>query len=163
MPSGEHQKAGDVPLDDVDLALIHQLQRDGRASYADLGEAVGLSPAGARKRVMRLLDSNVVRVLGVVDPFTVGANVAAMVSLRCDGPIAEAAEALTGDRRVVWASIISGRFDLMTEVVCDDTDELVAFTEELRALPHVCEVEVTIVLDYLVFDQSRARTPKRLP
>ncbi|HSN06673.1 MAG TPA: AsnC family protein, partial [Candidatus Angelobacter sp.] len=39
-------------LDDLDRRIIDLLQRDGRASYADLGEAVGLSPAGARLRVL---------------------------------------------------------------------------------------------------------------
>ncbi len=32
------------PLDDIDRRLIEALQHDGRATYADLAELVGLSP-----------------------------------------------------------------------------------------------------------------------
>ena len=40
-------------VDEVDLALLRALQDDGRASYVDLAAVVGLSPAGARRRVVR--------------------------------------------------------------------------------------------------------------
>jgi Lrp/AsnC family transcriptional regulator, regulator for asnA, asnC and gidA len=60
------------PLDDVDRALIDALQRDGRASYADLADLVGLSPAATRLRVQRLLDSGVMQVVGVTDPLALG-------------------------------------------------------------------------------------------
>ena len=48
-----------TPLDPIDRQLIEALQRDGRASYADLAELVGLSPAATRLRVQRLLDAGV--------------------------------------------------------------------------------------------------------
>ena len=56
-----------ISLDDIDRQLIDALQRDGRASYADLAELVGLSPAATRLRVQRLLDAGVVQVVGVTD------------------------------------------------------------------------------------------------
>ena len=42
-----------IPLDDIDRHLIDALQRDGRATYAELAELVGLSPAATRLRVQR--------------------------------------------------------------------------------------------------------------
>ena len=61
-----------TPLDDTDRQLIEALQRDGRASYADLAELVTLSPAATRLRVQRLLDAGVVKVVGVTDPLALG-------------------------------------------------------------------------------------------
>ena len=46
-----------IPLDTTDRQLVEALQKDGRASYADLSEMVGLSPAATRLRVQRLLDA----------------------------------------------------------------------------------------------------------
>ena len=60
------------PLDPVDHRLIEALQRDGRASYADLATLSGLSPAATRLRVQRLLDAGVVQVVGVTDPLALG-------------------------------------------------------------------------------------------
>ena len=61
-----------IPLDDIDRSLIDALQRDGRASYADLADLVGLSPAATRLRVQRLLDAEVVQVDGDHPPATCG-------------------------------------------------------------------------------------------
>ncbi len=46
-------------LDDISKAIIEQLQRDGRRSYAEIGKAVGLSEAAVRQRVQKLTDAGV--------------------------------------------------------------------------------------------------------
>src|SRR5690606_37220062 len=51
-----------VSLDALDRALIAELQRDGRASYRALGDAVHLAPSSARARVHRLVDTGVIRI-----------------------------------------------------------------------------------------------------
>ena len=55
------RRSGDPELDDIDKAIIRELQRDGRMSYADLGPAVGLSQAAVRQRVQRLIEREVAR------------------------------------------------------------------------------------------------------
>ena len=47
-------------MDAVDWTLIRQLQADGRTSYKALGDAVGFSGLGAKKRVEKLLARNVI-------------------------------------------------------------------------------------------------------
>ena len=46
--------AGGPPAVDVDRALLAALARDGRASYTDLAERVGLSVSAVHQRVRRL-------------------------------------------------------------------------------------------------------------
>jgi Lrp/AsnC family leucine-responsive transcriptional regulator len=46
--------AGAPPAVDVDRALLSALARDGRASYTDLAERVGLSVSAVHQRVRRL-------------------------------------------------------------------------------------------------------------
>ena len=52
-------------LDETDRRLLRLLLEDGRASYADLADAVGLSPPAVSDRIDRL------RELGVIERFTV--------------------------------------------------------------------------------------------
>ena len=47
-------------LDDTDFRIINALVANGRASFASLGEAVGLSPHGAADRVRRLERAGVI-------------------------------------------------------------------------------------------------------
>ncbi|NUO43796.1 MAG: AsnC family transcriptional regulator, partial [Streptomyces sp.] len=63
---------GTPHLDAVSLAIIEQLQEDGRRPYAAIGKAVGLSEAAVRQRVQKLLDQGVMQIVAVTDPLTVG-------------------------------------------------------------------------------------------
>ncbi|MEK6440533.1 MULTISPECIES: Lrp/AsnC family transcriptional regulator [unclassified Pseudonocardia] len=70
-------------LDDTDWRLLEALQRDGRASYADLGRAVGLSPSAVTERVRRLEDTGVITGYSCeIDPEKLGLAIMAMVRLR---------------------------------------------------------------------------------
>ena len=70
-------------LDDVDWRLLEALQRDGRASYADLGRLVGLSPSAVTERVRRLEDTGVITGYAAeVDPEKLGLAILALVRLR---------------------------------------------------------------------------------
>jgi Lrp/AsnC family leucine-responsive transcriptional regulator len=70
-------------LDDLDWRLLESLQQDGRASYADLGRLVGLSPSAVTERVRRLEDSGVITGYRCeVDAEKLGLAVMALVRLR---------------------------------------------------------------------------------
>lgn len=72
-----------MTLDDVDRALLAALQRDGRAGYAELGRAVGLSASATAERVRRLEESGVITGYTCeVDPERLGLPIAALVRLR---------------------------------------------------------------------------------
>lgn len=51
-------------LDDLDWRLLEALQADGRASYADLGRMVGLSPSAVTERVRRLEEAGAIPEIG---------------------------------------------------------------------------------------------------
>ena len=70
-------------LDDTDWRLLEALQSDGRASYADLGRIVALSPSAVTERVRRLEDGGVITgYTAEVDPEKLGLTIMAMVRLR---------------------------------------------------------------------------------
>ncbi|GAA1260829.1 Lrp/AsnC family transcriptional regulator [Pseudonocardia aurantiaca] len=70
-------------MDDVDWRLLEALQQDGRASYADLGRLVGLSPSAVTERVRRLEESGVITGYRCeVDPEKLGLAIMALVRLR---------------------------------------------------------------------------------
>lgn len=55
-PRNGHGNGSPPAIDAVSLAIIEQLQEDGRRPYAAIGKAVGLSEAAVRQRVQKLLD-----------------------------------------------------------------------------------------------------------
>jgi Lrp/AsnC family leucine-responsive transcriptional regulator len=67
-------------LDDVNRAILRELQRDARLSMAELGRRVNLSPPAVAERVQRLERDGVIRGYRVdVDPKKLGYTVAAVV------------------------------------------------------------------------------------
>jgi Lrp/AsnC family leucine-responsive transcriptional regulator len=74
---------GDPTIDRTDWRLLEELQRDGRASYADLARVVAMSPSAVAERVRRLEEAGVIAgYRAVVDPERVGMQIMAMVRLR---------------------------------------------------------------------------------
>jgi Lrp/AsnC family transcriptional regulator, regulator for asnA, asnC and gidA len=130
-------------LDDTDKAIIRALQIDGRAPYSKLGPAVGLSQAAVRQRVQRLIDRGVMQVVAVTDPAMLGFAMQAMVAISITGDVRKVAAALGELSEVEYVVITAGRFDLLVEVVCSDTNHLLGVVNDrIRAIDSVTSTEV---------------------
>jgi Lrp/AsnC family transcriptional regulator, regulator for asnA, asnC and gidA len=123
-----------VVLDDIDKAIIRELQLDGRTPYAKLGPAVGLSQAAVRQRVQRLIENGVMQVVAVTDE--------AMIGVEVDGDLRAVASKVAQVDNVDYVVVTTGRFDLVVEVVCRDHEELLHLINDvIRAIPGVRATE----------------------
>jgi DNA-binding Lrp family transcriptional regulator len=134
---------GDVrtEVDDVDLALLRALQEDGRASYVDLAAVVGLSPAGARRRVVRLVDAQVVRIGAVVRHSGQDRQSALGFGVRLNGDHHDVVERLAAMPSAIFVARTFGRFDVLVTVRAFSAAQLVELLDTVRALPGVSELE----------------------
>ncbi|WP_346176264.1 Lrp/AsnC family transcriptional regulator [Streptomyces cuspidosporus] len=140
-------KNGTPPIDSVSLAIIEQLQEDGRRPYAAIGKAVGLSEAAVRQRVQKLLDQGVMQIVAVTDPLTVGFRRQAMVGINVEGDLDPVADALTAMDEVEYVVVTAGSFDLLIEIVCEDDDHLLeVINKRIRTLPGVRSTESFVYL-----------------
>lgn len=133
-------------LDDTDKAIINRLQDDGRIAYARLGPAVGLSAAAVRQRVLSLIENGVMQIVAVTDPTMLGFNVQAWAGIKVIGDLDRAADAIADIEETDYVVITSGRFDVMIEVVCEDSEHLLALMNRIRSLDVVESVEVLTYL-----------------
>ncbi|WKX72869.1 Lrp/AsnC family transcriptional regulator [Streptomyces sp. P1-3] len=140
-------KNGAPSIDSVSLAIIEQLQEDGRRPYAAIGKAVGLSEAAVRQRVQKLLDQGVMQIVAVTDPLTVGLRRQAMVGINVEGDLDPVADALTAMEEVEYVVMTAGSFDLIIEIVCEDDDHLLQMiNKRIRTLPGVRSTESFVYL-----------------
>ncbi|MER5896205.1 Lrp/AsnC family transcriptional regulator [Streptomyces sp. NPDC001876] len=134
-------------VDAVSLAIIEQLQEDGRRPYAAIGKAVGLSEAAVRQRVQKLLDQGVMQIVAVTDPLTVGFRRQAMVGVNVEGDVDPVAEALSAMTECEYVVMTAGSFDLMVEIVCEDDDHLLeTINRRIRAVSGVRSTESFVYL-----------------
>jgi Lrp/AsnC family leucine-responsive transcriptional regulator len=68
-------------LDERDLEIVAALQEDARATYADVGQRVGLSASSVHDRVRKLEQAGVIRgYRAIVDPAALGLLITALVA-----------------------------------------------------------------------------------
>ncbi|MGW1200688.1 Lrp/AsnC family transcriptional regulator [Streptomyces sp. NPDC002536] len=73
----------DDSLDTTDIRILEALQRNGRASYAELARAVSMSPSAVTERVRRLEESGIISgYSAVVRPEALGLGILAFIRLR---------------------------------------------------------------------------------
>ncbi len=134
-------------VDATDLALIEELQHDGRASYAALARAVGLSEAAVRQRVQRLLENRTMQIVAVTDPMTVNLARQAMVGVRAEGDTREVAARLADLPEVDYVVLCAGTFDILCEITCENDQQLLELLNgAVRSVPGVRETETFIYL-----------------
>ena len=143
------RRGGDRPIviDELDKAIIEQLQEDGRRTYTRIAAGVGLSEAAVRQRVQQLLDAGVMQIAAVTDPLTLGFHRMAMVGLKIEGDLRAAADALSDIPEVDYVVMTAGSFDLLIEVVCENDEALFSLlNDKVRAIPGVRATETFIYL-----------------
>jgi len=144
--SSRESRNGTPHLDAVSLAIIEQLQEDGRRPYAAIGKAVGLSEAAVRQRVQKLLDQGVMQIVAVTDPLTLGFRRQTMIGIRCVGDLERVADLLADMTEIDYIVITAGSFDLLAEVVCEDDDQLLEIISRVRTIPSVTTTETFVYL-----------------
>ena len=125
-------------LDDSDKAIVELLQEDGRMSYTRIARVVGLSEAAVRTRVQRLIEGNVVQIVGVTDPLRLGFRRQAMVGVKTEGDISTVADTLAAIPEVDYVVFVGGSYDLLFEIVCEDDEHLLSIlNDKVRTIPGV--------------------------
>jgi len=140
-------ETGTVALDGLSRQIVEQLQQDGRRAYATIAKAVGLSEAAVRQRVQRLLDAGVMQIVAVTDPLRIGFQRQALIGLKVEGDLREAARELAGIDEVDYVVVCAGSFDLLAEIVCEDDDHLLEIlNDHVRTIPGVTNTETFVYL-----------------
>lgn len=123
-------------LDEIDLRLLESLQEDGRASYAELGRTVGLSPSAVTERVRRLEESGVITGYRCeVDPERLGLAIRALVRLRYPhGNYRPFDDLLASTPEVIEAHHVTGEDCFMLMVLARSMRHLEEVTGRLAGL-----------------------------
>lgn len=131
-----------------DLRILDLLQRDGRASYAELGAAAGMSAPSAHERVKKLKTRGIVRgYAALVDAAAVGLGVLAFSRIR------QAPGTTTTDLTGEFGSIpeieechhVAGEADYLLKVRAADTRDLERVMHRIQAIRHVYTTETDVV------------------
>jgi len=142
-------------LDELDTALLRELQRDARRTNRDLAAAVGVAPTTALDRTRSLRQRGVIRgALLDVDLAAIGRPVQALIAVRVRPPSRRNIEAFRD-----WAArlpdtvgvfVVSGSEDFLLHVAVADNQHLYAFViDKLTERPEVADVRTSVIYEHL--------------
>ena len=150
-------------MDDLDARIVAALLKNGRASYAVIGDEVGLSAPAVKRRVDRLRVAGAITGFSArVDPAAMGWTTEAYVELFCGGRTSpdEIAAAVRRYPEVVDACTVTGEADALLHIRAADVRHFEGVMERIRAEPFVVRTRSVIVLSRLV-DRAETLAPLR--
>jgi Lrp/AsnC family transcriptional regulator, regulator for asnA, asnC and gidA len=123
--------------------LILELQKDGRASYANLAAKLGITPSTAAKHVERLLASKIIDIRAVQNPFKMGLMANALIAIKADPKkIDDVCERLADCFHVNNVMTVFGHYDILIMVFFPTWELLFDFIhKELSNLEGVLQFE----------------------
>ena len=142
-----------MQLDQLDRLIIGVLLDDGRATFAQIGDRVGLSAPAVKRRVDRLVSSGAIAGFTVrVDPSVVGWSTEGYVEIYCRGSTTpgEILKAVDKHPEVVSASTVTGDADAILHILASDIRHFEQVVERIASEPFMVRTKSELVLSPLV-------------
>ncbi|MFF5079725.1 Lrp/AsnC family transcriptional regulator [Actinoplanes sp. NPDC000266] len=142
-------------LDELDKAILRELQSDARKTNREIAAAVGVSATTALDRTRSLRRRGIIRgAILDVDLPAIGRPVQALIAVRIRPPSRRNIEAFRE-----WVSalpdtlgvyVTTGNEDFIVHVAVPDNDSLYAFViDRLTERPEVADVRTSIVYEHI--------------
>ncbi|MFA1821934.1 Lrp/AsnC family transcriptional regulator [Virgibacillus oceani] len=138
-----------MKFDDIDKKLLEELAEDGRLSYVELAEKVGLSRVAVKDRIKSLKDRGIIEKFSVViNSEKIGKKVSAFFEVDVEPmKLQEVAQNLADNPNVASIYQMTGPSTLHTHVLVEDFTKLEAFiNDELYSVEGITRVESSVIL-----------------
>ena len=145
-------------MDDIDRRILAQLLTNARASFADIGAAVGLSAPAVKRRVDKLVaGGQITGFTAQVNPAALGWKTEAYVEVYYRDNIspAELRRTLEPIPQVVGVWTIAGEADALVHVMATDMAEIEVTVERIRENARVGRTRSSLVMSRIL---ERPRT-----
>jgi len=114
-----------MKIDNVDRKIISELLKDGRASYVKLGKAVGYSIMGAKRRVMKMLSEDLIRISADVNIEKMNLQAALiLVEFESRDALNECLEKFEKCPRIINMFTLFAGYNLAALIIAEDKDTL---------------------------------------
>ena len=139
-------------LDELDILILRYLERHGRATNYEVGEAVGLSASAASSRIQALESAGTIRgYRAMVDDRLLGRRMTVYIRVtleRQSAPVLSAFEAaLRHCKEIVSCHLMAGQYDYMLVARVAGIDDYGRLHQnELSRLPGVTRLETSFAL-----------------
>jgi Lrp/AsnC family leucine-responsive transcriptional regulator len=142
-----------VDLDDFDRKILAVLRQDGRITFTDLAQHVGLSKTPCQQRVRRLVDKGVIKgFAAIIDPAKVGLDHVAFAEVKLsdtrEAALKQFNAAVRAIPEVEECHMIASSFDYLLKVRTVDIRRYrIVLGEKISSLPHVASTSTFVAME----------------
>lgn len=134
----------------MDNKILRLLGEDGRMSAGEMARRLHVTTPTVRSRLKNLQEAGLLKICGLIDPDRQQEVTTALVamSIRSHGKMDQILKKIADLDNVVWAAVVSGRYDIIAEVAFKGgTAELYRFTTEtILKIANVVRSETFVVM-----------------
>lgn len=140
-------------MDEFDRKILAILRKDGRITFTDLAEQVGLSKTPCQQRVKRLVQSGVIMGFrAIVDPAKVGLDHVAFAEVKLsdtrEAALKEFNMAVRQIPEVEECHMIASSFDYLLKVRTADIRRYrIILGEKISSLPYVANTSTFVAME----------------
>ena len=148
--------ASTVDIDEFDRKILSIMGHDGRITFTELAQRVGLSKTPCQQRVKRMVDSGlIVGFRAIVDPAKVGLDHVAFAEVKLSDTREEALKQFNNAVRqipeVEECHMIASNFDYLLKVRTPDIRRYrIVLGEKISSLPHVASTSTFVAMETIL-------------
>jgi Lrp/AsnC family transcriptional regulator for asnA, asnC and gidA len=135
-----------MEVDDTNLEILRHL-KDGRKSFKRIGDALSITENTVRSRVNKLLDEGILSFSGNIEVNSLPEHSLLYLGVKLNSmDLKEKGSAFSELKGVISAAIVTGRYDIILQVLLGKDHTLLEFiTEQVANIGDVRTVESFIV------------------
>lgn len=145
-----------IETDEIDRKIIELLQSDGRMSIQEIAGKVDITSSAVRKRIQRLEDANVMRIVAVTDFNAAGFDLLLAIAIEVEArPSEEVGRELAMLPQVFSVNLTTGVHDLDILVGVKNFEELSEFMhKELPKIRGIARLVPGITVDVMRYESG---------
>jgi len=118
--------------DKLNREIVVMLQSDGRMAFSEIAKSLSVSEGTIRNRFNSMKQAGMLRIVAIADPVAAEYKSDAMLGIKvAAGHTVQAlSERLAASLDVIYILWVSGRYDLLVEVVSNDRSGFLSFLDK---------------------------------
>lgn len=135
-------------LDETDIKLIRELEREPKQTHVDLTAKLGLGRDAVSARLQRLLETRTIKIVGLSDPIAIGYTTSVIMDINVQpSRLLSVAERLAALDPIQHVMLCMGRFQVMAfSIFQSRADYLDFLVNNIGNVPGILYIESLIVL-----------------
>ncbi|MEM1576360.1 MAG: Lrp/AsnC family transcriptional regulator [Archaeoglobaceae archaeon] len=138
-----------VKIDEIDLNILKELQKDARKSLKEIAEKVGVAEGTVYNRINKMRNMGIIKkFIPILDYSSLGYDITAIIGITAEGgQIVEIEKEIAKEKSVTAVYDVTGDYDILIVAKFENRERLNEFVKKLLGMKSVKKTYTMLVLN----------------